>query len=80
MTPQVKAKGLVEKFYSEIMVFRTAKQCALIAVDEMIKELEQLRKPEYTTFIIEYGEPGITMDGYEKIIYCQEVKEEIQKL
>jgi hypothetical protein len=39
MTPQEKAKLLVGKYYEQIsdnMTFEQAKQCALIAVDEML--------------------------------------------
>ena len=36
MTPKEKAKELVNSFYKEIKYLERAKQCALIAVDEMI--------------------------------------------
>ena len=37
MTPQEKAKEVVNKFYQEIKWYSKAKQCALIAVDEILK-------------------------------------------
>lgn len=80
MTPEQKAKELVDAFSNYTGIFRyDAKFCALIAVEEIIKEIEQLRKPEYTTFIISYEEQ-ITMDGYQKLSYWQQVKTEIEKL
>jgi hypothetical protein len=42
MTPKEKAKELVDKMYGDELDYMTegqAKQCALIAVDEMIDEL-----------------------------------------
>jgi glutathionyl-hydroquinone reductase len=45
MTPQEKAIQLVEKFSSVLMhdeVYEDSIKCALIAVDEMIKQFEQL--------------------------------------
>ena len=35
MIPKEKAKELVDKFYNEVKYMERAKQCALIAVDEM---------------------------------------------
>jgi hypothetical protein len=56
-----------------------AKKIALIAVDEIINQLENLHKPEYTTFINYVGENEI-IDGYELIEYYKEVKQEIENL
>ena len=36
MTPKEKAKEIVYKFYDEIKYMERAKQCAMIAVDEII--------------------------------------------
>ncbi len=36
MTPQEKAKELIDKYYSITGPFTEAKQCALIAVDEIL--------------------------------------------
>lgn len=96
MKPEQKAKELVGIYLMSRVTIRTtldsiptringvidfedAKKLALIAVEEIIKEFEQLRKPEYTIFIISY-EGQITMDGYEKLSYWQQVKTEIEKL
>lgn len=97
MSPEERAKHLVIQFYNlrsyETMAeaerraaWGISKQSALVAVDEIIGELNQLRKPEYTTFILEYadpdvaGDPGETMDGYEKIDYWRQVKQHIENL
>ena len=85
-----KAKELVEKFLpiarlkvetggDSVGREQFAKLCAAVCVDQIIIELWQLRKPEYTTFIISC-ENEITMDGYSKIEFWESVKEEISKL
>ena len=56
-----------------------AKQCALIAVDEILEEIAQLNKPEYTIFIT-CLDPIATKNGYEKEDFWQDVKTEIEKL
>jgi hypothetical protein len=40
MTPKEKAKELVDKFYNEVKYMERAKQCAIISVDELIKETD----------------------------------------
>ena len=76
MTPKEKAKELVDKFknYSwmsdiegceESSINESAKQCTLIAVDEIIAQIE----------------PSVSMDVISsRIKYWQEVKTEIEKL
>ena len=66
MTPKEKAKELVNK-YLQIYDGRVpqAKQCALIAVDEIIKELTEEISPSVHGF---------------RHKYYQEVKQEIEKL
>jgi hypothetical protein len=66
MTPKEKAKELVNKYYSD-KCFNgnyaedyNAKQCALIAVDEILKVSISYAGKDYE--------------------YCQEVKQEIEKL
>jgi hypothetical protein len=75
MTPQEKAKELIEKYLNMndglIQEFipipiEGAKQCALIAVDGMIEKLVELSNDEFT-FIHD-------------VKYYQEVKQEIEKL
>lgn len=96
MTPKEKANKLVDEFlnmkpiklsdYSRIYQ-PTAKQCALIVVDEILKNFEWLHKPEYCTFDA-IGERKFTFQGeynehtagYDMIEYWQEVKDEIGKL
>jgi hypothetical protein len=73
MTPKEKAKELYLKFYSKIpsiqdegqMQDEASKQCALIAVDEMISEAARM-KSSYM--------------GRKRYEYLQEVKKEIEKL
>ena len=79
MTPKEKAKELIDKFHIKVhdregtsaMNEFEAKQCALIAVDEI---LELTKRPTYNPF--DWNE--ITGTYYDK--YWQEVKEEIEKL
>lgn len=91
MTPQEKARELVDKYHSEInqehnngFTFELAKSCAIICADEMLIQLRKLRKPEYTDFIewdqLKEKEVADTMDGYELIDWYENVKEEIQNL
>ena len=72
MTPKEKAKELIDKF-DETMEFyvpaRYAKQCALIAVDEIISNTPY---GFYSGIIPAYK--GTDLD------YWQEVKQEIEKL
>jgi hypothetical protein len=74
MTPKEKAEELVNKYRNSIMSFlsdnmkdQNAKQCALIAVNEMLEELDHLAFDDF-----DYGTS--------KMMYWQEVKEEIKKL
>lgn len=66
MTPKEKAKKLVEEFYNEIKYMERAKQCALIAVDEIIRA-----NPHSNPF---------NTDIYSTMNFWQEVKQEILKL
>lgn len=74
MTPKEKAKELIESFMNikqqklgdySIIYYPTAKQCALIAVDKIIKETKLHDKTIY-----QHG----------RTAYWQEVKQEIEKL
>ena len=82
MTPQEKANNLVNQYRiilmredtdcgNEILCSRIAKECGLIAVDEI---LELTKRPTYNPF--DWNE--ITGFYYDK--YWQEVKQEIDKL
>ena len=73
MTPKEKAEELVNKFMNiknvklsdySVIYLPTAKQCALIAVSEILDELGQI-------------DDGQTYIPY---IYWEQVKEEIEKL
>ena len=74
MTPKERAKDLVGKFISHTLIFDEgagwledkdeAKQCALIAVDEILNT-------------IEYSSQA---DELSKVSYWEEVKQEIEKL
>jgi hypothetical protein len=88
MTAKEKAKQLVDKFRNEfnwvekdfnVDLYRDTRQCALIAVDEIIELLNRISKPEYVYFFpmpnIEEGN-----EGYDEINYWNEVKTEIEKL
>lgn len=55
------------------------KKIAVICVDEILNEINQLSKPEYTIFVLDYDKI-MRMDGYEKKDYWESVKEEINKL
>jgi hypothetical protein len=56
MTPKEKAKELYDKFHFAIPSYadegqqehKSAKECALIAVDEIIQEIERINEYEYT--------------------------------
>jgi len=79
MTPKEKAKELLDKMaygnsYDEYhnSSLYTAKQCALIAVDELIEE---------ACFTDEYIKSVFFTDGYyDRQDYWQEVKQEIELL
>ena len=75
MTPKEKALELVEDMHDapEIGYNEHAKQCALIAVDEILEAL----KIELTKDVITIDVANFAAD---KIIYWQEVKKEIEAL
>jgi hypothetical protein len=75
ITPQEKAKELVDKmlyFYQGYIDKYTAKQCALIAVDELLDYTKESRFP------MNSGESFHEPYDYDE--YLLEVKEEIEKL
>ena len=77
MTPKEKAKDLYNKFFRQVPFLTledspkddciAAKQCALIAVDEILNEYEDDYK-------------NISKDIYTIYSWWQEVKQEIEKL
>lgn len=90
MTPEEKAKELVDKFTEAAKneIFKGwvyyHKKCALIAVEEVLAIFEGLHKPEYVSFDI-YEPKKYHMDdttdfnGYTMSEYYEAVKEEIKK-
>lgn len=83
MTPKEKAKELFKKYYClknnsktriNVINFDTAKQCALIAVDEIINNIYKS-----SSFEIYYLNND-KMNEIEAISYWNEVKQEIEKL
>ena len=77
MTPKEKAKELVSRFIeSDNMVFNIegAKQCALIAVNEIIKVCP------YIDLKVRETEDQLYAFDFQFVSYWQEVKQEIEKL
>jgi hypothetical protein len=68
MTPKLKAVQIILKmqFQKETLSFEQGKQCALIAVNELIYQLVEIGNQEFA-FIY-------------NVEYWQEVKQEIEKL
>ena len=68
MTPKEKAKEIVYKFYDEIKYMERAKQCAMIAVDEICEAIHyNYDKPTEIAIQKEWS-------------YWQQVKREIYNL
>ncbi len=85
MNPKEKAKKLLWMFlpildgWTDDSKTLLAKKCAKKLTEEMIRQLNELRKPEYTLFW--HGElAGQTCDGYELKDYWAEVLERIDEL
>jgi hypothetical protein len=78
MTPKEKAEELVKKMYAvrsgsvSMITLHFAKQCALIAVDEIIKA----NPYKWVSFMDQYTETVLTSN----IQYWQEVKQELEKI
>lgn len=74
MTPKEKAKDLLRKYWNSKfnMHIDIAIQCALIAVDEILK----VTAPEIDIYEPYYQE----LDDSQTQVYWQEVKQEIEKL
>jgi len=92
--PKQTAKEIVDKYKPHVttwdcywdtempdeQITKDAKKCAIIHVNGIISVLENLCKPEYTSFF--HGEmgSGTTMDGYELKDFFNDVLNEINKL
>jgi hypothetical protein len=72
MTPKEKEKELVEKMaiyhWTDVCDYEGAKQCALIAVDEVLEILYKILKVTASSYVID------------QIEHYLEVKQEIEKL
>ena len=82
MTPKEKAKELVEKyenyvnnFFTNLISLDYQKKCALIAVEEILIEYQSMSDTDSIIYI----ENEITYVIH-KLVYWQEVKQEIEKL
>jgi hypothetical protein len=89
MTPKEKAEQLIDKFYQttpneawinepigiakEYKAFNQAKECALIAVDEII-EMSDINKIFYSFY------EGNCLTEYTEDFYWKKVKQEIEKI
>lgn len=80
MTPKEKAEELLSKYYLQVATLEQQKQCALIAVDEILKS--EPRSPSD----VDWDDVGGTHQYYyeaqreEADKYWQEVKREIKEL
>jgi hypothetical protein len=68
MEPKLKAEELVDKFQFILTEKQFGKQCALIAVDEILDELLEIVTVTSSKYIIKH------------INYYQEIKQEIELL
>ena len=66
LTPKEKAKELVDRFLQRRYTDEDSKECALICVDEVLKNSLQL--------------PVLLSTAVSEEIYWEEVKQEIEKL
>lgn len=90
MTPeQIKAKELVDKFTKILLkkelrahgsfIKDCAKECALIAIDAIISQLEEMLEPE-NIFFWHVDKTGQTTDGYGLLDFYRSVKLEITNI
>jgi len=80
MTPREKAIELVDKMYDSVDIqdgnlWQSTKQCALVSVEQIIDEYQSISDLESTLVV-----NGQVMSIVDKIIYWQEVKQEIKLL
>jgi hypothetical protein len=80
MTPKEKAKELVDKMYDSMDIqdgnlWQSTKQCALIAVEQIIDEYQSISDLESTLVVNQQ-----VMSIVDKIVYWNEVKQEIEQL
>ena len=80
MTPKEKAKELVDKMYDSVDIqdgnlWESAKQCALVSVEQILDEYQSISDLESTLVV-----NGQVMSIVDKIVYWNEVKQEIELL
>ena len=80
MTPKEKAEELVRKMYqhqwrADTIEFRNAKQCALIAVEEMLGEYQSMSDLE--SVLVINNKPTFVVN---QLVYWMEVKQNIELL
>ena len=90
MTPKEKANELVDKFSNEVLIDNyEAKRCALIAVEEILKQFEKIKVSHIINGYITYKdfEENLTSiqnqldsEMISKWNYWNEVKQEIELL
>ena len=84
MTPKEKAQELVNKFYMAIpsdemgLCDEASRQCALIAVDELIMEIYNIDHQHRAIYNSETG--YYSYSDSKELIFWKEVKKEIEKL
>lgn len=78
MTPKEKAKELFDKYFEATNNYYQAKQCGLIAVDELINEVYNISH-QYTAVYDEETKSYNYTDSKE-LKFWKEVKKEIESL
>lgn len=79
MTPEEKAENIVNELFDRSLSHNDACIAGKFLVERILFELELIRKPEYTSFIVN-AERNEVMDGYERIEYWEKVQEHIGTL
>lgn len=77
MTPKEKAKELVEKYFQNwnlSLNLEDAKQCALIAIDEILRVCPYIDEKKHDT------EDQLSAFEFQFVSYWQKVKKEIEAL
>lgn len=89
MTPKEKAEELLSEYYFQVTTLEKQKQCALITVDEMIKQYKKITVSHYITCYKTYQDFNNNFENIQhqldhnvlsNFIYWQEVKQEINAL
>lgn len=81
MTPKIKAKELTDNYFvlaNGLLTFEQVKQCALIAVNELIYEVYSISH-QYTA-IYDITTSSYLYNDSKELTFWKEVKEEIKNL